>query len=362
MAVPLMVVIGGTFDASVATMGVIISLGEFAGLAAPLLCRSVDRQPRGRSIQRGLALVAAAATLAAVSPSLSLLGVAFITVALGNILFGAAAGAYVADQVPLTSRSAMLGRLELSWSVSLVLGVPAAALIADLMSWRVTYALIAAAAAVAAFTLPNAAEPTAHPVPAVRGPRGRWRHVIPLIGGVTVLVAASQVVFVVYGAWLNEELGWGVGRIGLLAMGFGLGELGAVLATMRLADKLGQRTSSIFGALALSFTGLALALLTNIHALGVILIGLIMSCFEFALISLKPLIAEAVTTSRALVLSLAESGGTVGRAIGSLAGVFVYTRFGMSGAALVCAGLAGCFVTVLVLSERTWRDPSDAPA
>lgn len=356
MTVPLLVTIGASFDASITQIGLIVSLGEFAGLVAPLLCRSIDHKARRASVQRALLMLCVASLLAAVSPALPVLAAAFVLVSAANIILGAASGAWIADNVALSSRSAMVGRLELSWSLALLVGVPTAAAISEVATWRLAYVGVASAALLAACTVPRAMTGSSFAAQAVTTPSAVTLRPVPLVGGVALLMASSQIVFVVYAAWLTRQFGLAVGVIGLLATILGAGELSAALATIKLSDRFGHATSAVIGALLMCVAAILLVFAVRSLIAGVALLGCVLIGFEFSLISLKPLLAEITTTSRAFVLGVADSAGTTGRGAGSLAGVLIFAQFGMQGAAALCAVLAALFIGAIYYSLR--EDPN----
>src|SRR3546814_17137424 len=76
--------------------------------------------------------------------------------ALAMAVCGLAAGvvlpttyALAGDLAPQDLRSRAVGRVIVGWSVAMVLGVPAAALLAEQLGWRGAYAIIAGVAGIA---------------------------------------------------------------------------------------------------------------------------------------------------------------------------------------------------------------------
>src|SRR3546814_12009293 len=57
------------------------------------------------------------------------------------------------DLAPQDLRSRAVGRVIVGWSVAMVLGVPAAALLAEQLGWRGAYAIIAGVAGIAALSV-----------------------------------------------------------------------------------------------------------------------------------------------------------------------------------------------------------------
>src|SRR3546814_18345515 len=61
--------------------------------------------------------------------------------------------ALAGDLAPQDLRSRAVGRVIVGWSVAMVLGVPAAALLAEQLGWRGAYAIIAGVAGIAALSV-----------------------------------------------------------------------------------------------------------------------------------------------------------------------------------------------------------------
>ena len=150
----------------------------------------------------------------------------------GQFVTGIAAGviipgtyALTADLTPDHMRSRAMGRVITGWSIAMVAGIPFAALIADLASWRGTFIIVAALAALMIFGigfLPRAAASAAsRAVPytqalAVKG--------IPLVLFATfVNMIAFYQVYTFIGDHVRHLHGAGAWLGGLLACSYGVG-------------------------------------------------------------------------------------------------------------------------------------------
>ena len=353
MRVPLLVAMGATFGVSLTVMGAIIGASQAAtGVLGPFVCRRLDRVPRRRALRTSLVSLIVGCLLISVAPSAWSLAVGFSAVALGNILYSATTIAWIADTVPLSVRSALVGRVELAWSAAFLIGVPLATAAADITSWQLAYALVGVAAIGSLVAGPRqlARDPgsgigsPAHQPHEVaetaNNDKLQLRTGSPLIATAGLLLLASQVVLIAYAAWLTERFGLPLGVIGALAIALGIGELAAAVATIAFSDRLGQLRSARYGLAIMCLSSAALAifedtLLPGIAALFVLLLG-----FEFALISTKPVIAELASSQRSYALGFAESSGIVGRAGGAVLGAILFERYGMPGPALA-TGLSG---------------------
>jgi predicted MFS family arabinose efflux permease len=143
--------------------------GVGVALSALLAAPRLGQWPKRRAIQIAFAVMAAGLALCAAAFDWRLL-------VAGQFVTGLAAGviipgtyALTADLTPDHMRSRAIGRVITGWSVAMVAGIPFAALVADLASWRGTFIIVAALAALMIFgigLLPRAASSAAsRPVP-----------------------------------------------------------------------------------------------------------------------------------------------------------------------------------------------------
>lgn len=143
--------------------GLGVALSAF--IAAPRL----GQWPKRQAIQIAFAVMAAGLALCAAAFDWRLLVAGqFVTgIAAGVIIPGTYA--LTADLTPDHMRSRAMGRVITGWSIAMVAGIPFAALVADLVSWRGTFVIVAGLAAVMIFgigLLPRAQSSAAsRPVP-----------------------------------------------------------------------------------------------------------------------------------------------------------------------------------------------------
>ncbi len=147
---PLLLNLGETYgvNEAEAARGIAAYAGATA-LSAFFLARYIDVFGAGRIIRLGLLVLIGGLALAGLAPRLYWL-------LIGQGVSGLAAGLLMPAAYNLASvvappgqRSAVLGRVLFGWSVAMVAGVPIAAFIADLASWRMAFALMVALAALA---------------------------------------------------------------------------------------------------------------------------------------------------------------------------------------------------------------------
>lgn len=226
MLSPLMPDIAQTLVAGPAEIGMASgAYGVGVALSALLAAPRLGQWHKRRAIQMAFAVMAAGLALCAAALDWRLL-------VAGQFVTGLAAGviipgtyALTADLTPDHMRSRAMGRVITGWSIAMVAGIPFAALIADIVSWRGTFLIVAALAAAMIFgigLLPRAtASAASRPVPyaqalAVKG--------IPLALFATfVNMIAFYQVYTFIGDHVRHLHGAGAWLGGLIACSYGVG-------------------------------------------------------------------------------------------------------------------------------------------
>ena len=185
-----------------------------------------------------------------------------------------------------------------------------------------------------------------HPMPA----RGFW-----IVGAMFFLMAASQTMFVTFGSWLDDEFGFTEAGISAVAFGLGAFELFASITSARRTDLWGKERSAILGAGLIVPAGLLLTVGHNHLISGLILLGIYLLGFEFAIVSLLPLGANLITNSPARGLGIVLAGGALGRASMSVIATATYDSFGINVPAFIGACSALCTILCMMAYSRTTK-------
>jgi MFS transporter, DHA1 family, inner membrane transport protein len=349
---PFIAPIARSLGVPIERLGLALSASELGGLAAPAIGGRLDRASRRNAMSAGLFLIAAATALAATSPGLAVYGVALLAIGIAKLTFDSAMGAWIADRVPYERRGRVVGITETAWAGSLLLVIPVLAVVAQLTSWRVALGIVAVASAgcglLVRFRL-------AHDVPRAHdADRSRivgLRASLPVYVAVAFLMLAAQSVFVVFGAWLEDDLGFSTAAVGGVAFLIGVGELVASTGTIRFTDRLGKPNAVLVGVAVLVPAALGLALWSDVAVVGIVALVALIAGFEFAYVSSLPWVSELHPEARARSIGLAYGAATAGRGVGAGVSTLLYARSGMSGSALLAAA-SGVVVAVLVTRQR----------
>lgn len=353
-APPFLPTIARGLGVPLASMGLALGVAEIGGLSAVLLGRRIDRSSRRAAMLAGSALLVASAALAAASPSLLTFGAALVLISMGKATYDTAMGAWTADRVDYVARGRVLGLVETSWAGALLIAIPVLSVVVEVAGWRAAYAVLALVSAAVllrvAGRLPVDVPPDVEQAPALLG----LRSALPVYAAFALLMAGSSFVFVVFGAWLEDDLGFAAGAVGAVAFLLGAGELAASTGSARFADGLGKRRSILLGAALMVPAGLALGAVGGRTVIGVGILVVFLFGFEFALVSAIPLVSELHPGARAASLGTAISAGVVGRGVGAVASTALYADHGI-GVSGACA--AGCALAACAVLRGLVREP-----
>lgn len=343
-APPFLATIARGLDVELSELGVALAVSELCGLSSPFIGRLVERVPRRLSMVGGLIGIAAGAMLAGASTGVVMFGAGLFVLAIAKIVFDVGVGSWIADHVPYERRGRVVGATETAWALGLLIGVSLMGLITTASSWRWAYASAALAVVVMAAVLSRRIESDvgdAAPRPVAAIDPGRlnlsgWL----AVGALFCLMSAAQSLFVTFGPWLEDE--FGVGTTGLAAVTFGLGALELVASSTSAArtDRWGKERSVAAGTAVMVPAALGLAALDQRMAVGLILLGLFIGAFEFAIVSCIPIGGELIPGSPARGLGTMVAFGTLGRAVTAIPATRLFDRWGLTPAALLSAGFA----------------------
>ena len=232
MVAPLLTDMARDLAVGPAAIGRAVGLyGAGVAVAALIAAPRLDAWPRRRALALALAALGLALAGCALAADAVMLAVAMAACGLAAGVILPATYALAGDLAPQELRSRAVGRVIVGWSVAMVLGVPAAALLAEQLGWRGAYAVIAGVAGLAALAVLR--------LPAARQPEGArlvpYRVALAQPGVVRLLVMTLAYMMAFYGCYTfltdhlraTDDLGPSLG--GWISLSYGLGFGVAVL-------------------------------------------------------------------------------------------------------------------------------------
>lgn len=365
-APPFLAVIARGLDVSIGELGVALTIAELCGLTSPLIGRFADRVSRRVSMTTGLAGLAAGALVVASSRHIALFAAGLFVLSLAKIVYDVGQGSWITDHVPFERRGRVVGLTETSWALGLLLGVSSMGLIAGATSWPwayVTGAVFVSGMAVVLWRRIGPDPPGGHSAASsasgpVRLHQAGWL----AIGSMVAMAGASQSMFVTFGTWLEDSHGFST--TALAAVTFSIGGLELLASSMSTArtDRWGKERSVIGGAIVMVTAAAGFIVTTGVLPVSLVLLGVFIASFEFAIVSMIPIGGELVPGRPAAGISRFLAASAVGRSIATIPATMLFDRAGVRASAGFGGALAVLLGVLMTLRERTssGADPRDA--
>jgi len=333
----------------------LVSVRHISGLATPAVARAMGHgELRRRLITTGLLLFVAGSAVTAVTSLYvgALLG--FALLGLAKPVFDISAQAYISDRVPYDQRARHLAVFEFTWAGALLVGAPATGWLISKTDWATPFWVFGVLTVVAILLVPRFVDAD-HLTPHTSLVSRRFgRTGIAFLAVAGFFSLASEMIIVVFGAWLENSFGLSLAALGGAAFLIGASELAGEGATFGFTDRIGKRRAVIVG---LTVSAIAFALLIPVRnemALGLAMLGIALFGFEFTIVSSIPLASELVPQARAKYLAWMVVAMSLARGIGAAVGPILFRSFGLSGPALaaVVADILAMVLLVAFVTER----------
>jgi DHA1 family inner membrane transport protein len=339
------------FSTSTGTLTGIMGVAELGGLTTLASGSQLDRGRERAVFMAGIALVGLSSVIALTGTTWAF-AVAFVLLVIGVSNHTIAGHAWIGHRVPFAARSRSIGVFEMSWAIALLAGAPLLAVLIDAYGWRGPYVALAIASAVAVgavYLRVDAGrhidvEPTAD-VPRAALPRTAW---LPMIASAATAMAGLGV-FVVSGAWLDDEFGVSTGGLGAIAALFGAVELGSSSAVAAFADRVGARRS-VVGGLAVLVAGGVVMASAGSQTVAVVGLAIYLTGFEYGFVASLTLVTEAAPDSRGKAIGISNAIGTIARSTGVIVSGQLYEAFGIRGSLTMAAAATTVALALIVAS------------
>lgn len=325
--------------------------GAGTALSALTLAPAVDRIGLSRGLVLALAVLAVAMALTALAPTLDVFRIAQAVTGLATGVALPAIYGLAAEKAPPGQASTYLGRVLTGWTLSMVFGASAAAVLTELAGWRLVYGVLAgiggltlvACLAQGFWRKPTHRAAGVTPLAALRVPG-----IGPALMVCGVYMMAFYGLYAFLGTHLRTDLGVATWIAGLAPLVYGLGFGGAAVldpvidrhGARRVAPVVFTLLVGVYGALALA-SGSAVALIALCLAWGAVNhLGLNMIVGRLA--ALDP-------GRRGAILGLNSGMTYIAVFVGTALFGGVYERLGF----VACALLSGA--CILPAMAEAWR-------
>ena len=336
----------------------IIALNQATAVLGPVGASFADRYGNRRIILFSLVMLSLGCVAAGLVPVYGTLVLALFLAGLAKSIFDPSFQAFIGTQVPFEQRGKFIGITELAWAGATLVGIPLAGMAIQTVSFQTPFLVIGIMAAVC-FTLIFRLMPRDRPSAGDPGKKTRlllanWkqiiknRRVLGMLSFAFFMALGSDILFVVYGAWLEQSYGLSLAAIGLGTILIGLAEVAGEVFTAFFSDRIGL-LKTIFIGLILT-AGFYFLLPVLDRGVPYVLGGLflVFLCFEFTIVTAMGLATELMPELRASTLSAFYAVGGLGRVAGAFTGGMIWSFTGIGTISLIagtCTLLAlGCMI------------------
>jgi len=351
--VGLLPAIGHAFGVAESTAGLLVSLYAVivAVLAVPLTL-ATRRVPGKRLLLLAMSSYTVSNVIAALAPSLAVLGVGRAIGGVTHALFFSVFIGYATRLVPAAQTGRALALASVGVPAGFVLGVPLATTLGNAAGWRAAFVALAALTAVVG-VLVAVMLPDVRPQADERRPApGRLRRMVAVIGSNT-LVFVGQYTLYTYVSVLLLRSGASPRAVGPILLVFGVcGLIGVWSAGPRL-DRHLRRTALVVLALlaaGIAAAGAAFPMLALVIVAGAAwngAFGAVPSVYQTAAVRTQ-------STSPELAGAWINASSNAGIAVGAALGGVVLARAGLREATWVAAALVIVAIVMVLLARRAF--------
>jgi predicted MFS family arabinose efflux permease len=348
--------LGADLDLTAAQTGQLLTVYAVSyAILSPLLIASSGRVGRRRIMAAGFVLVALAAMISALSPTMTGLNIARVLAAAGAGIFTPLSAAVAAGLTPPEQRAKVLAAVFFGLTMAQVAGVPASSWIAYTFGWRWAFWLVFALALPCIWLIWTRVPAGLKFQPVSMADlrdvmaEGRMMLAIAFTGS---FIGAQYVLFTYIAPLLSETMGFGRDGIALTLAMAGLGAVFGNILGGYLSDRFGWR---------ITLTGLCLfqmGMMPMFSLLPVSLPVLLLMVFLWAMGGWSFMAAQqvrlfALAGHRApVVLALNAAAIYVGAAVGAALGGLMITQLGLLSLGITAGIGAGLALAHLTLSAR----------
>jgi DHA1 family inner membrane transport protein len=326
----------------------VIALNQATALLGPVGASFADKYGYKLLMLLSLVFLTIGTFAAGFIPLYSVLMLCLFLAGLAKSIFDPTLQAFIGKYIPFEQRGKVIGITELAWAGSSLMGIPVAGLIIERFSWQTPFWILGILSIVCfgliLKLMPK--DPPREKESKKTSPSflANWktiiknREVLGILSFAFFMALASDNLFVIYGAWLEQSYGLGLAAIGFSTILIGISEILGEGMTALFSDRIGLKRSILLG---LSLCGCAYFLLPALDiGLSFVLAGLflIFFFFEFTYVTAMSLTTELVPELRASTMSAFYAIGGIGRVIGAFSGGMIWSSFGLKGISLLSGG------------------------
>jgi predicted MFS family arabinose efflux permease len=335
----------------IATSQLTSLLGFFSGPLA-------DRIGYRFMMRTGLAFLAVGMLLCGLLPTYWPVFIGLVVASFGKTIFDPAIQAFIGRNVPFARRGRVIGAVETAWAGSTLVGIPALGLIIERLGFNASFYILAFLGAMGWIFISRVIppdEPTNRTTQKKESLTASLKQLVRIRPAAGMLAfgfwisIANDSLFVVYGAWFEQEFLVSLVTLGFSTVAIGAAELLGESITALFADRLGLKRAVVCGLCLVMCAYLLLPIIGRSLPSAMIGMFCVFLAFEFTIVTSFSLGTELMPGARATMMSGFYATAGVGRMIGVLIGGLLWSFGGITAVAWSSAGF-----TLLGLGSFVW--------
>jgi len=326
----------------------VIAVNQATAVMGPVGASFADRYGYKLLMLFALGLLTAGTLAAGLIPLYPALVACMFLAGLAKSIFDPSLQAFIGGFVPIEQRGKVIGITELAWAGSTLMGIPAAGLIIEHFSWQTPFWIIGLLSLVCFGLIlkfmPGTSVKEKVSKKSSSSFLSNWktiiqnRQVLGIICFSFFMSLASDNLFVIYGAWLEQSYGLTLAAIGFSTILIGISEMLGEGFTVFFSDRIGLKRSILTGGSLCACAYFLLPLLDT--SLPLVLTGFFLTFFFFELtyVTAMSLTTELVPELRASTMSAFYAIGGLGRVAGAFTGGMIWSSSGITGISIISGG------------------------
>ncbi|NSW52656.1 MAG: MFS transporter [Anaerolineae bacterium] len=364
MVYPFLPMFAAGLQVDLKALSSILIVRSSTGFLSPFLASLADLWGHKRGVLVGIGACLLANLAVVLFPTYWVFFAAMGVIYLGMYFFMSSMQAYVGDQVPFQRRGMALAVTETGWALSFVVGMPLFAFLIRRWGWLSPFWLLVVLTATSLVFLwrwlPRE-QRDANNVPARSNTGGFFRNLGVVLASRPArfallmslcLVAANEMVNLVFGVWIHDRFGLSVEGLGATALAIGLVELVGELTGGVSADRIGKGRSVAIGALLNIVSAAWMGFFSRSLAGALFGLSLFYLSFEFAIVAAFSLVSEVMPEARATMMGANVSMLSLGRMVSALLVPYLYA-LDFSWNLVIAAAVNVLAIVFMGLASRT---------
>lgn len=331
----------------------LIALRNLTGFLSPLFGPLSERFGRKIIMLVAMLIFALGALLVFVWPAYWPLGAALALLSLAKILYDPAMQAHIGDTVPYRRRGQAIAVTELAWALALLGGAPIVGLLIQRQGWQAPFFWLGALSLAATVLLWRVVADSGKRAgqAATLGAVLRVLRQYPVIwfavAYLTAAMTANEMLFIVYGDWMEGSFGLALAALGLASGVIGGAEIVGELFAGWSVDRFGKRRVIIVTGLLNALLYFTIPYTSGSLGAALVTLFLLFLFFEITIVGGIPLMTELVPSARGVVMSMVLTAMSLGRTLGSLLGPIIWAQGGFRSTGLAAALVMATAVFIL---------------